>query len=137
MIPPRLVGISQPAFYPASFGETLPALAARALFTGAAVALIHGLCTGFRCFQEASALILRNFARSQLAQEQWNLDLKREHFVDSSVAQEAKFSFRPPVKAIEKYHFRPSYALANLGHPSHRSSSYCAFRFSGEAPLDS
>ena len=67
VIPAAVGGYFATRLLPASFGETLPALAARALFTGAAVALIHGLCTGFRCFQEASALVLQNFARTQLA----------------------------------------------------------------------
>jgi hypothetical protein len=35
------------------------------LVTALAVALIHGLCTRFRCFQEARTMIFQNLARAQ------------------------------------------------------------------------
>jgi hypothetical protein len=53
---------------PASFGETLLTLAIRALFTGLVVAFIHGLCTRFRCFHEASKMIVQNVSRGRLAE---------------------------------------------------------------------
>lgn len=53
----------------ASFGDTLITLAFRALFTGLVSALIHGLCTRFRCFQEAGKMILQNIPRGRLAAE--------------------------------------------------------------------
>jgi lipopolysaccharide exporter len=69
LFPAALGGYLATSLLPASFGETLPALTARALFTATAVALIHGLCTRFRCFQEASTMVLQNFARKRLARE--------------------------------------------------------------------
>jgi O-antigen/teichoic acid export membrane protein len=67
LFPAAIGGYLATSLLPASFGETLPALAARALFTATAVALIHGLCTRFRCFQEASTMVLHSFARKRLA----------------------------------------------------------------------
>lgn len=47
----------------ASFGGNLFTLAARGLFTAVVVALTHGICSRFRCFQEARGMIAQNFAR--------------------------------------------------------------------------
>jgi O-antigen/teichoic acid export membrane protein len=69
LFPAAVGGYLATSLLPTSFGETLPTLAVRALFTGAAVVLIHGLCTRFRCFQEASAMVLQNFAGRRLARE--------------------------------------------------------------------
>lgn len=63
VVPALLAGYGATLFVPASLGDSLPTLAMRALFTAVVVALVHGLCTRFRCFQEASGMILENFAR--------------------------------------------------------------------------
>jgi O-antigen/teichoic acid export membrane protein len=44
-----------------SAGGSLFTLAYRGLFTAAVVAAVHGLLTGFRCFQEARELVLQRF----------------------------------------------------------------------------
>jgi O-antigen/teichoic acid export membrane protein len=48
---------------PNTFGDTLPTLALRLLFTASIVAFIHGILTRFRCFQEARGMIAQNLAR--------------------------------------------------------------------------
>jgi hypothetical protein len=58
-----LTGYGATLLVPASFGDSLATLAVRALFTALVVALVHGLCTRFRCFQEASGMIFENMAR--------------------------------------------------------------------------
>jgi len=61
---PALVGgyiITQ--LIPDSIGGTIVTLACRGMFTMLVVALIHGVCTRFRCLQEARGMILQNFAR--------------------------------------------------------------------------
>jgi O-antigen/teichoic acid export membrane protein len=63
MIPALVGGCALTSLLPASLGGTLITFAARGLFTASVVALIHGLCTRFRCFQEAGDMILQNFAR--------------------------------------------------------------------------
>jgi lipopolysaccharide exporter len=69
MLPALAGGYLVTLLLPTSFGETLITLVARVLFTGSIVALIHGLCTRFRCFQEASRMILQNIPRSRMAIE--------------------------------------------------------------------
>ena len=61
--PALLAGYGATLLVPASFGDSLPTLAVRALFTALVVAFVHGLCTRFRCFQEASGMIFQNMAR--------------------------------------------------------------------------
>jgi O-antigen/teichoic acid export membrane protein len=68
IIPALAGGYFVTSLLPTSFGKTMATLAVRALFTTLVVALIHGLCTRFRCFQEASKMILQNFSRGRLAE---------------------------------------------------------------------
>jgi len=56
-------GYAITSLLPDSFGATFFTLACRGLFTALSVALIHGLCTRFRCFQEAGGMISQNLAR--------------------------------------------------------------------------
>jgi O-antigen/teichoic acid export membrane protein len=61
--PALVVGYLVTSLLPASFGNTIITLAARGLITASVVALTHGLCTRFRCFQEAGGMISQNLAR--------------------------------------------------------------------------
>src|ERR1039458_3195362 len=63
VIPALVGGYAITSFLPDWFGGTFLTLACRGLFTALVVALIHGLCTRFRCFQEAGGMISQNFAR--------------------------------------------------------------------------
>mgnify|MGYP001583744783 CR=1 FL=1 len=63
VIPALVAGYGATLLVPASIGDSLPTLAARGLFTALVVALVHGLCTRFRCFQEARGMIFENMAR--------------------------------------------------------------------------
>lgn len=65
VLPASIVGYMVTSLLPDSFGSTIVTLAARGLFTASAAALVHGLCTRFRCFHEASAIIFHNFARAR------------------------------------------------------------------------
>jgi len=67
MIPAVVGGYLFTSFIPASFGGTIFTLACRGLFTASVTALIHGLCTRFRCFHEASGMISQNLARIRVA----------------------------------------------------------------------
>ncbi|HXU21686.1 MAG TPA: oligosaccharide flippase family protein [Verrucomicrobiae bacterium] len=49
---------------PASLGNTLITLAFRASFTALVAALVHGLCTRFRFFQEATGIIMKSVGAS-------------------------------------------------------------------------
>ena len=51
------------SFLPSSLGNTLITLAFRASFTALVAALIHGLCTRFRFFQEATGIIMQSVVR--------------------------------------------------------------------------
>jgi lipopolysaccharide exporter len=64
-VPALIVGCLVTSLLPASLGSTVFGLASRGLFTALVVALSHGLCTRFRCFQEAKGMILPNLARSR------------------------------------------------------------------------
>ena len=63
VIPALLGGCLVTSLLPDSLGGGLVTLAARGLFTALAAALIHGVCTRFRCFQEAGGMISQNLAR--------------------------------------------------------------------------
>ena len=63
VIPAIIGGCAASSLLPASFGGTLFTLACRGIFTAVVVALIHGLCTRFRCIQEAGGMISQNLAR--------------------------------------------------------------------------
>lgn len=63
VVPALIGGSALSMLLPASFGTTLPTLAARGFLTASAVALIHGICTRFRCFQEAGGMIWQNLGR--------------------------------------------------------------------------
>jgi lipopolysaccharide exporter len=63
IVPALLAGYGATLLVPASLGDSLATLAVRALFTALVVALVHGLCTRFRCFQEARGMIFENMAR--------------------------------------------------------------------------
>jgi len=63
--PALVVGVIVTSLLPAPLGNGIFALVARALVTASVVALTHGLCTRFRCFQEAGAMILQNLARAR------------------------------------------------------------------------
>ncbi|PWT70883.1 MAG: hypothetical protein C5B60_11625 [Chloroflexi bacterium] len=62
VIPAFLAGYGVTLLLPASLGNSLATLAVRALFTALVVAFVHGFCTRFRCFQEASGMIFEKFA---------------------------------------------------------------------------
>jgi lipopolysaccharide exporter len=62
VVPAMVAGYGTTLLVPSSLGGSLPTLALRALFTALVVALVHGLCTRFRCFQQASGMIVDNFA---------------------------------------------------------------------------
>jgi PST family polysaccharide transporter len=64
--PALVVGCAVTSLLPASLGNTIITLAARGLITATVVALTHGLCTRFRCFQEAGGMISQNFARVRI-----------------------------------------------------------------------
>jgi PST family polysaccharide transporter len=63
VIPALIGGYAFTSLLPDWFGGTFFTLGCRGLITAAIVALIHGLCTRFRCFQEAGGMISQNFAR--------------------------------------------------------------------------
>jgi len=63
VIPALIGGYAITSLLPDSLGGTFLTLACRGLFTALTVALIHGLCTRFRCFQEAGGMISQNMAR--------------------------------------------------------------------------
>lgn len=63
VIPALVGGYAITLLMPAWFGATFVTLACRGLLTAVVVALIHGLCTRFRCFQEASGIISQSFSR--------------------------------------------------------------------------
>jgi lipopolysaccharide exporter len=63
VIPALVGGCVITSLLPDSLGGTFFTLACRGLFTALVVALIHGLCTRFRCFQEAGGMISQNLAR--------------------------------------------------------------------------
>ncbi|NOS80977.1 MAG: lipopolysaccharide biosynthesis protein [Nitrospira sp.] len=63
VIPALLAGYGATLLLPASIGDSLLTLAVRGLFTALVVAFVHGLCTRFRCFQEARGMIFENMAR--------------------------------------------------------------------------
>ncbi len=63
VIPAIVVGYVITSLLPSSLGGTLPTLAVRGLFTAVIVAFVHGLCTRFRCFQEARGMITQSLAR--------------------------------------------------------------------------
>jgi O-antigen/teichoic acid export membrane protein len=62
VIPALVGGYAITSLLPASLGTTVFSLAARGVFTGLVAALLHGVCTRFRCFQEASGMIMQQFA---------------------------------------------------------------------------
>jgi O-antigen/teichoic acid export membrane protein len=61
--PAMIIGCLITTLLPGSFGNTMITLACRGLITASVVALTHGLCSRFRCFQEASGMISQNLAR--------------------------------------------------------------------------
>ena len=63
VIPALVGGYALTSLLPDSLGGTFLTLACRGLFTALIVALIHGLCTRFRCFQEAGGMISQHLAR--------------------------------------------------------------------------
>jgi O-antigen/teichoic acid export membrane protein len=63
VIPALVGGCAITSLLPDSLGGTFFTLACRGLFTALVVALIHGLCTRFRFFQEAGGMISQNLAR--------------------------------------------------------------------------
>jgi O-antigen/teichoic acid export membrane protein len=63
VIPALIGGYAITSLLPDSLGGTFLTLACRGLFTALTVALIHGLCTRFRCLYEAGGMISQNLAR--------------------------------------------------------------------------
>jgi O-antigen/teichoic acid export membrane protein len=63
LIPAMVGGYAFTSLLPSSFGGTIFTLGCRGLLTAMVVALIHGLCTRFRCFLEAGGMISQNLAR--------------------------------------------------------------------------
>ncbi len=67
VIPALLIGFVVTALLPSSLGSTMLGLAGRGMITALAVALSHGLCTRFRCFNEARGMIFPNLARVRMS----------------------------------------------------------------------
>jgi lipopolysaccharide exporter len=65
VVPALIGGYVITSFLPNSFGTTVFTLACRGFFTAAVVILVHGLCTGFRCLEEAGGMIFEKFARAR------------------------------------------------------------------------
>ncbi|SPF40175.1 putative Oligosaccharide translocase (Flippase) [Candidatus Sulfotelmatobacter kueseliae] len=63
VIPALAGGYIITSLLPVSLGGTFFTLACRGLFSALVAASIHGLCTRFRCFQEAGGMISQNLAR--------------------------------------------------------------------------
>ena len=63
VIPALVGGYAITSLLPDWLGGTIVTLACRGLFTASVVALIHALCTRFRCFQEAGGMISQSLAR--------------------------------------------------------------------------
>jgi len=63
VVPAFVAGYGATLLVPAWLGESVHTFAIRALFTALVVALVHGLCTRFRWFQEARGMIWENWAR--------------------------------------------------------------------------
>jgi len=63
LIPTLTVAYWITSLLPASLGDTLITLALRASFTALAAALVHGLCTRFRFFHEATGIIMQSLVR--------------------------------------------------------------------------
>lgn len=63
--PALVVGATVTALLPTSLGITVLGLLERGVITVLVVGLTHGLCTRFRCFQEARGMILPNLTRSR------------------------------------------------------------------------
>ncbi|MDR3413230.1 MAG: hypothetical protein P4L87_20140, partial [Formivibrio sp.] len=49
-----------------SFGNTFLTLATRGLFTACVVAVVHGLFSRFRCFEEVGGMLSQSFARARV-----------------------------------------------------------------------
>jgi O-antigen/teichoic acid export membrane protein len=62
VIPALVGGYAITSLLPDVFEGTIFTLACRGLFTALSVALIHGFCTRFRCFQEAGGMFSQNLA---------------------------------------------------------------------------
>jgi len=65
VIPALVGGYAITSLLPDSLGATFFTLTCRGLFTALVVALIHGLCTRFRCFQEVGGMISQDLARAR------------------------------------------------------------------------
>jgi O-antigen/teichoic acid export membrane protein len=63
VVPALVGGYAITSLLPDSLGGTIVTLACRGMFTASVVALIHGLCTRFRCFEEAGGMISQSLAR--------------------------------------------------------------------------
>jgi len=63
VVPALVGGFVATSFLPAWSGGTLVTLACRVWFTACVAALIHGLCTRFRCFKEAGGMISQSLAK--------------------------------------------------------------------------
>ena len=64
VVPAMIVGCLVSYLLPVTLGSTIVTLACRGLITASVVALTHGLCTRFRCFQEAGGMISQNIVRA-------------------------------------------------------------------------
>jgi hypothetical protein len=62
VIPAVVGGYAFTSLLPDWYGSTFFTLACRGLFTALVVALIHGLCTRVRCFQEAGETISQSLS---------------------------------------------------------------------------
>jgi len=65
VIPASVGGYAFTSLLPSSAGGTLLTLACRMCFTACVAALIHGLCTRFRCFREAAGMLSQSLARAR------------------------------------------------------------------------
>ena len=61
--PAFVAGCLVTALLPGSIGNAIVTLIVRGVITASVVIFTHGVCTGFRCFQEASGMISQNIAR--------------------------------------------------------------------------
>jgi len=63
VFPAMAAGFGTTFLLPSSMGANMFTLAVRGLLTASVVALTHGICTRFRCFQEAGSMISQKLAR--------------------------------------------------------------------------
>jgi O-antigen/teichoic acid export membrane protein len=66
LVPAGFAGYYATSLLAPTFGDTIITLGARGLFTAVVVAIVQGLCTKFRCFQEAISMLLPKLVSARL-----------------------------------------------------------------------